>query len=75
MTRSVTWSKTFTFFEDDWHEGNAPIMGVRTHATWLTIVGATVRAGMPSPSRKMGPKRSTTPGESPICATDNPETT
>jgi branched-chain amino acid aminotransferase len=35
MTRSVTWSKTLTFFEDDWHEGNAPIMGVRTHATWL----------------------------------------
>ena len=24
-----------TFFEDDWHEGNVPIMGVRTHAAWL----------------------------------------
>jgi branched-chain amino acid aminotransferase len=35
MTRSVTWSKTLTFFEDDWHEGNLPIMGVRTHAAWL----------------------------------------
>ena len=35
MSRSVTWSKTVTFFEDDWHEGNVPIMGVRTHAAWL----------------------------------------
>jgi branched-chain amino acid aminotransferase len=35
MSRSVTWSKTLTFFEDDWHEGNLPIMGVRTHAAWL----------------------------------------
>jgi branched-chain amino acid aminotransferase len=29
------WSKTWTFYEDDWHEGNIPIMGVRTHAVWL----------------------------------------
>jgi branched-chain amino acid aminotransferase len=29
------WSKTWTFFEGDWHEGNIPIMGVRTHAAWL----------------------------------------
>jgi len=28
-------SKTLTFFEDRWHEGNLPIMGVRTHAAWL----------------------------------------
>ena len=28
-------SKTWTFFEGDWHEGNAPIMGPRTHAAWL----------------------------------------
>lgn len=35
MSRSVTWSKTVTFFDDDWHEGNVPIMGVRTHAAWL----------------------------------------
>jgi branched-chain amino acid aminotransferase len=35
MSRPVTWSKTLTFFEDDWHEGNLPIMGVRTHAVWL----------------------------------------
>ena len=24
-----------TFFEDDWHDGNVPIMGARTHAAWL----------------------------------------
>jgi branched-chain amino acid aminotransferase len=35
MSRSVTWSKTLTFFEDDWHEGNLPIMGVRQHVAWL----------------------------------------
>jgi branched-chain amino acid aminotransferase len=28
-------SKTWTFFEDAWHEGNIPIMGPRTHAAWL----------------------------------------
>src|SRR4029079_7963043 len=28
-------SKTWTFFDGDWHEGNAPIMGPRTHAVWL----------------------------------------
>src|SRR5581483_4985859 len=35
MSKAVTWSKTVTFFEDDWREGNVPIMGVRTHAAWL----------------------------------------
>jgi len=35
MSRTVTWSKTWTFFEDDWHAGNVPIMGPRTHAAWL----------------------------------------
>jgi branched-chain amino acid aminotransferase len=29
------WSKTWTFFHGDWHEGNVPIMGPRTHAAWL----------------------------------------
>jgi branched-chain amino acid aminotransferase len=29
------WSKTWTFHEGDWHEGNVPIMGPRTHAAWL----------------------------------------
>jgi branched-chain amino acid aminotransferase len=29
------WSKTWTYFEGRWHEGNVPIMGPRTHAVWL----------------------------------------
>jgi branched-chain amino acid aminotransferase len=28
-------SRTLTFFEDKWHEGNVPLMGPRTHAAWL----------------------------------------
>lgn len=32
------WSKTWTYFEDKWHEGNFPIMGPRTHAAWLCSV-------------------------------------
>jgi branched-chain amino acid aminotransferase len=28
-------SRTWTFFEGDWHEGNVAIMGPRTHAAWL----------------------------------------
>jgi branched-chain amino acid aminotransferase len=31
----TTWSKTWTFFQGEWHEGNVPIMGARTHAAWL----------------------------------------
>ncbi len=31
-------SKTWTFFGGDWHEGNLPIMGVRTHAAWMCSV-------------------------------------
>lgn len=29
------WSKTWTWFEGEWHDGNVPIMGPRTHAAWL----------------------------------------
>ncbi|MGH9717520.1 MAG: branched-chain amino acid aminotransferase [Candidatus Acidiferrales bacterium] len=29
------WTKTWTFYQDRWHEGNVPIMGPRTHAAWL----------------------------------------
>jgi branched-chain amino acid aminotransferase len=29
------WSTTWTFFNGDWHEGNVPMMGPRTHAAWL----------------------------------------
>ena len=32
------WSKTVTFFEGEWHDGNVPIMGPRTHAAWLCSV-------------------------------------
>jgi branched-chain amino acid aminotransferase len=35
MAGGKTWSKTWTFFEDAWHEGNVPMLGPRTHATWL----------------------------------------
>src|SRR5947209_416946 len=28
-------SKTWTFFDGDWREGNTPIMGARSHAVWL----------------------------------------
>ena len=33
--KSVSFSKTWTFFEGEWHEGNVPIMGPRTHGAWL----------------------------------------
>jgi branched-chain amino acid aminotransferase len=31
----ANWSETWTFFNGDWHQGNIPMLGVRTHATWL----------------------------------------
>jgi branched-chain amino acid aminotransferase len=38
MAVATNWSKTWTFFEEQWREGNTPIMGVRTHAAWLCSV-------------------------------------
>src|SRR5277367_1585141 len=35
MTIGKGWSRTWTFFEGEWLEGNVPIMGPRTHAAWL----------------------------------------
>lgn len=35
MALGEGWSKTWTYFEGSWHEGNVPIMGPRTHAAWL----------------------------------------
>ena len=35
MPLGTGWSKTWTFFEGNWHEGNIGIMGPRTHAAWL----------------------------------------
>jgi branched-chain amino acid aminotransferase len=39
---SAGYSKTWTFFEGDWHDGNVAIMGPRTHGAWL---GSTVFDG------------------------------
>ena len=33
--KPAAFSRTWTFFDGDWHAGNAPIMGARTHAVWL----------------------------------------
>ena len=33
--KPASFSKTWTFFEGEWHEGNVPIMGPRTHGAWL----------------------------------------
>jgi branched-chain amino acid aminotransferase len=33
--KPVEFSETLTFFEGDWHSGNVPIMGPRTHGAWL----------------------------------------
>jgi branched-chain amino acid aminotransferase len=38
LTTAAGWSKTLTYFEGRWHEGNVPIMGPRTHAAWLCSV-------------------------------------
>jgi branched-chain amino acid aminotransferase len=38
MAAESSWSKTWTYFEGEWHAGNVPIMGPRTHAAWLCSV-------------------------------------
>ena len=38
MAAADRWSKTWTFFEDAWHEGNVRMWGPRTHAAWLCSV-------------------------------------
>ena len=38
MAAGSEWSKTWTYLDGDWHEGNVPIMGPRTHAAWLCSV-------------------------------------
>ena len=38
IAKPVSYSQTWTFFEGKWHDGNAPIMGPRTHAAWLGSV-------------------------------------
>ena len=46
MSRPIAWSETVTFFEDDWHEGNVPIMGPRTHAAVALLHGLRRSAGL-----------------------------
>jgi len=38
MSSAISWSKTWTYFDGAWHEGNVPIIGPRTHAAWLCSV-------------------------------------
>ncbi len=38
----ANWSQTWTFFGHQWHEGNPPMMGPRSHGAWL---GSTVFDG------------------------------
>ena len=38
MVIGSSWSKTWTYFGGDWHEGNIGIMGPRSHAAWLCSV-------------------------------------
>lgn len=35
MIEAAALTRTWTYFEGQWHEGNVPIMGPRTHAAWL----------------------------------------
>jgi branched-chain amino acid aminotransferase len=35
IAKPIDYSSTWTFFNGEWHEGNIPIMGPRTHAAWL----------------------------------------
>ena len=35
IVKPVDFSETLTFFEGEWHAGNVPIMGPRTHGAWL----------------------------------------
>jgi branched-chain amino acid aminotransferase len=34
MSPKPQWSETWTFLDGEWHEGNAPVVGPRTHAFW-----------------------------------------
>jgi branched-chain amino acid aminotransferase len=35
MAVSSDWSQTWTFFDGQWHEGNPPLVGPRSHTMWL----------------------------------------
>ena len=38
MPKNDGMTKTWTYFEGKWHQGNLPIMSARTHAAWLCSV-------------------------------------
>jgi branched-chain amino acid aminotransferase len=38
LTIGSGWSRTWTYFQGNWHEGNIGIMGPRTHAAWLCSI-------------------------------------
>jgi branched-chain amino acid aminotransferase len=58
MPKGTGWSKTWTFYEGDWHEGNTPIMGVCSHAAWL---GSSVFDGARTfEARSIGPSKAAT---------------
>jgi branched-chain amino acid aminotransferase len=38
MAADSTWSKTWTFFENEWRDGNVPILGSRSQASWLCSI-------------------------------------
>ena len=42
VKKEITYSPTWTFYDGQWHEGNVPIMGPRTHGAWL---GSTIFDG------------------------------
>src|SRR5580704_363423 len=38
LTIGDGWTKNWTYFKNEWHEGNIGIMGPRTHAAWLCSI-------------------------------------
>src|SRR5229473_4048283 len=38
MEIGSSWSKTWTYYQGKWQDGNIGIMGPRTHAAWLCSV-------------------------------------
>lgn len=35
MSTAPDWSETWTYIDGDWHQGNVPVLGPRSHAIWL----------------------------------------
>jgi hypothetical protein len=60
IIKPISYSQRWTFFEGDWHEGNVPIMGPRTHAAWL---GSVVFDGARLRRRGAGSRPALRPGQ------------